>query len=364
MPETSTTGTTTLPVGTINVSSTTGFLGKGSFTFNSNQKISYTGTTGSSFTGCTGGGVYPANTPVSLIVSTTSASTGTLPITPINVVSTGGFPPAGNFNIVTSLGIQTIVYSSITNTSFVGCVGGTGAITNTSVITPFENFLTTLSTSFTSLPTGTINVVSTAGFPSAGSFNITSSVGVQTVSYTSTTSTSFVGCTGGTGSITNTSGIVYSAQTITTTTTSSPSTTLVVASTAGFPNTGTLYFNNNIVVTYTGITGTSFTGCSGLYSFPIGTDVLYDTASDLSSTMQDDAFRPVQPLGGSTYDNALITFYKMRGFYVAGSVYETYVVAGYPSTIPPSGHSLINVAVVAVWIDDKILVQDLQEFGQ
>jgi hypothetical protein len=47
--------------------------------------------------------------------------------------------------------------------------------------------------------------------------------------------------------------------------------------------------------------------------------------------------------GGTT------TYYKMRGYYVSGSVYETYVVSGSPSAIPPSGHVLIDVAIVATW---------------
>lgn len=48
-------------------------------------------------------------------------------------------------------------------------------------------------------------------------------------------------------------------------------------------------------------------------------------------------------VGGTT------TYYKMRGYYVAGSVYETYVVVGSPSATPPSGHALIEVAIVATW---------------
>lgn len=47
--------------------------------------------------------------------------------------------------------------------------------------------------------------------------------------------------------------------------------------------------------------------------------------------------------GGSTI------YYKMRGFFVSGSVYETYVVTGSPSATPPSGHTLIDVAIVSTW---------------
>lgn len=61
--------------------------------------------------------------------------------------------------------------------------------------------LTTAITTGTSLPNGTINVASTAGFPSSGAILVTSSTGVQAVVYTSTTGTSFTGCTGGTGTV-------------------------------------------------------------------------------------------------------------------------------------------------------------------
>jgi hypothetical protein len=48
------------------------------------------------------------------------------------------------------------------------------------------------------LPTGTINVVSTAGFNSSGTFII---IGGSTITYTGKTSTSFTGCTGGSGTL-------------------------------------------------------------------------------------------------------------------------------------------------------------------
>jgi len=50
-----------------------------------------------------------------------------------------------------------------------------------------------------SLPQGTINVVSTAGFPSSGSIAVITSLGLQSVTYSGTTGTSFTGCAGGSG---------------------------------------------------------------------------------------------------------------------------------------------------------------------
>jgi hypothetical protein len=42
-------------------------------------------------------------------------------------------------------------------------------------------------------------------------------------------------------------------------------------------------------------------------------------------------------------------YYKMRGYYITGAVYEVYVVTGSPSSTPPSGHTLTNVAVIDTW---------------
>lgn len=42
-------------------------------------------------------------------------------------------------------------------------------------------------------------------------------------------------------------------------------------------------------------------------------------------------------------------YYKMQGYYVPGSVYETWVAINAPNNFPPSGHSLINIVVVAVF---------------
>lgn len=43
------------------------------------------------------------------------------------------------------------------------------------------------------------------------------------------------------------------------------------------------------------------------------------------------------------------TYYQMRGWYAAGSTYETWVAVGAPSIMPPSGHVLTGIVVVATW---------------
>lgn len=51
------------------------------------------------------------------------------------------------------------------------------------------------------LPQFSINVASTAGFPSAGTLFVVTSLGVQTVTYTGESGTQFTGCTGGAGTM-------------------------------------------------------------------------------------------------------------------------------------------------------------------
>lgn len=59
----------------------------------------------------------------------------------------------------------------------------------------------TVASNGVALPTGTINVVSTAGFPASGNILVTTNTGVTTVAYTGVTGTTFTGCTGGTGTM-------------------------------------------------------------------------------------------------------------------------------------------------------------------
>ena len=71
-------------------------------------------------------------------------------------------------------------------------------------------------------------------------------------------------------------------------------------------------------------------------------------AADYGATMLLLNNPQVPPLTGGG-GGGITTYFKMRGFYVAGAVYEVFVVTGAPSSTPPSGHTLINVAVVSTW---------------
>jgi hypothetical protein len=45
---------------------------------------------------------------------------------------------------------------------------------------------------------------------------------------------------------------------------------------------------------------------------------------------------------------ASITYYKMQGWYAAGSTYETWTSANAPNSTPPSGHTLSDIKVVGM----------------
>ena len=73
------------------------------------------------------------------------------------------------------------------------------AMTLTSVTGTFLSTTIAAASNNQTLPQGTINVASTTGFPASGTILVTTTAGVQTVTYTATTPTLFTGCTGGVG---------------------------------------------------------------------------------------------------------------------------------------------------------------------
>lgn len=138
----------------------------------------------------------------------------TLPQATINVASTTGFPTAGYIYVFTSDAVlQKVAYTGVTGTSFTGCSGGTGTMNTGNLVhqAPYETTIAAGSNGV-ALPTGTINVASTTGFPASGNILVTTSNGPQYVTYTGTTGTSFTGCTGGTGTM-STGGAVVNVTT-------------------------------------------------------------------------------------------------------------------------------------------------------
>ena len=202
------------------------------------------------------------------VVNTTVNAVGTLPTGTVTVISTGGFPTAGQFVVQTADGPQIVTYTGSTGSTFTGCTGGTGALlvgallsfrlrttiasgsnnvalpTGTINVASTTGFPTTATTiaagsNGAALPAGTINVASTTGFLVRGQIGVVTGAGVQLVAYTGITATTFTGCTGGTGTM-STGGAITSAG------------KLLVVTTLG-----------NQLVTYIGMTGTTFTNCTG-----------------------------------------------------------------------------------------------------
>lgn len=123
--------------------------------------------------------------------------------------------------------------------------------------TLFIGASTTTTTVVALTGTFTLTVGSTTGFPTSGSLLVLSTTGTQTVTYTGTTATTFTGCTGGTGStfvggsITTTNGI--QSVTYTGTTGTTPGTFTGTSGGTGTLITGEPVYNQNkYVIDYRG----------------------------------------------------------------------------------------------------------------
>ena len=135
----------------------------------------------------------------------------------------------------------------------------TGTLTSTSAIgaTPLETSIAyaasdavNMGSNFSASAT-TLTVDSTTGFTSTGTLKI----GSEYMTYTGLTGTTFTGVTrghSGTAAIHNDDAVIVQAL-------GSAETTINVASTTGYPTSGTLQIGSE-QVTYTGVTATSFTG--------------------------------------------------------------------------------------------------------
>lgn len=314
-----TTGIQALPTGTINVTATapaSTTIAAGS----NGQSLPQTTINVVSNTGFPTSGTINVSTTVSTTVALGS-NNATLPQSTIFVASTAGYPTTGGtINVTSDAGVQSVTYTGVTGTSFIGCSGGTGILTTGNAVSggPFPqtvtytglgtNTFTGCSGGVGSMATG--NAVNNTGlftaFPSGGGqIYINTTTGAQLISYTGVTATSFTGCTGGSGS-TSAGGSVFTAfspaalyaattgsqsmpgavsgtiNVVSTTTASTtitadsnglslPQSTINVASVTGFPTTGVIYVTTGSgvqVVNYTGVVGTAtggvqFTGCSG-----------------------------------------------------------------------------------------------------
>ena len=106
-----------LPQGTINVTSTTGFP-----------------TSGTIYIG-------PSTTTTTVVVLT-----GTFTLT---VGSTTGFPSSGNLTVLSTTGTQTVAYTGLTASTFTGCTGGSGSTFAGGTVTTSNNIQTITYTGIT-----------------------------------------------------------------------------------------------------------------------------------------------------------------------------------------------------------------------
>lgn len=104
----------------------------------------------------------------------------------------------------------------VNGTSSLTTPGGFAASNPTNFPVSFTGGATTIAagSNGVSLPTATINVASTTGFPTSGVIWVYTSAGTQQVTYTGVTGTSFTGCTNGTGSM-STGGSIGSSSLLT-----------------------------------------------------------------------------------------------------------------------------------------------------
>lgn len=181
------------------------------------------------------------------------------------------------YNIQLNLAVTTAVGSSITTTGTVGAAyqlttgsdiytqalgwsaGGWGGGTTTPIYTTTTGSLSavayTVLNGATSNAATTLTVGSTSSFTTSGSLLI----GAEIITYTGTTATTFTGCTRGTS---GTTALAYATMTGVAQYTSGV--TINVASTSSFTSSGVIVIGNELI-SYSGKTSTSFTGCVRVY---------------------------------------------------------------------------------------------------
>jgi hypothetical protein len=135
------------------------------------------------------------------VASTALAAVGTIPGSPAALTASVANPQSLIIQTTTN-DAQFVQYTGTTGTTFTGCTGGVGAIAVGNFVWngPRQTTITAGSNGVT-LPTATINCVSTTGFPAAGSLLVATNIGTRRVTYTGTTATTFTGCVGGTGTM-------------------------------------------------------------------------------------------------------------------------------------------------------------------
>jgi hypothetical protein len=225
-----------------------GAWGTGDYSLNNNSASAQAGLVGSliNFGPVTGGAL--TSTPSQAII--------------FNQFTSGG-PTYGLLSLQGHVGIalysNTTEIASTTTTKWITYKGQTNHVTTTAT-SPYNVLTTdyivslsaftavsTTTTGVQTLPVGTINVVSTASFPTSGFILVATSNGPQVVQYTGTSGgNSFTGCTGGTGN-TSSGGAVTSLFTVNLPLTPATGDTYIIKDAGGSAG------NNNILINGNGV---------------------------------------------------------------------------------------------------------------
>ncbi len=253
---------------TINVATTASFPPSGQISCEGNV-IAYSGITPTSFTGCGGAVAHVAGraiSTVSIAASTTNTANVAIGAATITVGSTASFPPSGRIRIEGDY----VNHTGKTATTFTGCTGVLSAHAVGKTIYPAIG-----GTAPTALTVGvgagasTVSVGSTAAFASCGMLRIEGNL----ISYTGTTDTSFTGCRNVTAHAAGAEAYpIVVPSTNLGAAVAAGAVTITVLSTAAFPPAGEIVIEGDLI-TYTGTTATTFTGCAGAVAHVTGMSV-------------------------------------------------------------------------------------------
>jgi hypothetical protein len=184
---------------TINVASTTGFPTSGTVTV-AGDTVAYTGITALTLTGCTGGTHTMATGEAVVLAGLSASNPGISVAGGVGTFGTvecldGLYPPQTLAVSAVGTGGEFAAGARFWKLTATNAQGET--LASNEVNLTFGTTTVAQASDKATLPTGTITVVSTAGWPETGSFT----VDAQTVTYTGKTATTFTGCTGGSGEI-------------------------------------------------------------------------------------------------------------------------------------------------------------------
>lgn len=307
--------------------------------------------------------------------STTSTYALTLPGATIDVASTSAFDASGTVLITTTLGKELVTYTGKLSASTTVSAGSNGVDLGSNPPTIYAastvgfaasgiilitgnrrvNYTGVSQNSTTiavasngiALPTATINVASAAAFASSGEILVTTSLGVQLVSYTGTTATTFTGCTGGTGTMSTGGAVTFIAFTGCTT-----------------AETGLIATGNAIAqIQFTGCTGGTGVMSSGALVEQIGfygctnvgapCTVTYNESVTpvllLSPAQTEQTIECIDTAGGGNGTPALTT--PMNGWVSVPKQFKTAVSALIPVVVVPNNYnaSLKGVPIGGVY---------------